>query len=98
MSYKKNNQSNPKSILGKAKDIYQGSAKILKDPTKAMIKVKFNLNQIGKRNIEQAKDASKTNLDKTKLSLLKLNITFETTSHRVSLTKAKLKSLLLSTL
>ena len=32
-----------------------------------MIKVKFNLNQIGKRNIEQAKDASKTNLDKTKL-------------------------------
>lgn len=67
MSYKKNNQSNPKSILGKAKDIYQGSTKILKDPTKAMIKVKFNLNQIGKRNIEQAKDASKTNLDKTKL-------------------------------
>ena len=67
MSYKKNNQSKPNSILGKAKDIYQGSAKILKDPTKAMIKVKFNLNQIGKRNIEQAKDASKTNLDKTKL-------------------------------
>ena len=31
MSYKKNNQSNPKSILGKAKDIYQGSTKILKD-------------------------------------------------------------------
>ena len=67
MSYKKNNQSNPKSILGKAKDIYQGSAKILKDPAKAMIKAKFNLNQVGKRNIEQAKDASKTNLDKTKL-------------------------------
>lgn len=67
MSYKKNNQSNPKSILGKAKDIYQGSTKILKDPAKAMIKVKFNLNQIGKRNIEQAKDSSKTNLDKTKL-------------------------------
>ena len=67
MSYKKNNQSNPKSILGKAKDIYQGSTKILKDPAKAMIKAKFNLNQIGKRNIEQAKDASKTNLDKTKL-------------------------------
>lgn len=67
MSYKKNNQSNPKSILGKAKDIYQGSTKILKDPAKAMIKAKFNLNQVGKRNIEQAKDASKTNLDKTKL-------------------------------
>ena len=67
MSYKKNNQSNPKSILGKVKDIYQGSAKILKDPAKAMIKAKFNLNQVGKRNIEQAKDASKTNLDKTKL-------------------------------
>ena len=67
MSYKKNNQSNPKSILGKAKDIYQGSTKILKDSTKAMIKAKFNLNQVGKRNIEQAKDASKTNLDKTKL-------------------------------
>ena len=67
MSYKKNNQSNPKSILGKAKDIYQGSAKILKDPAKAMIKAKFNINQVGKRNIEQAKDASKTNLDKTKL-------------------------------
>ena len=32
-----------------------------------MIKAKFNLNQVGKRNIEQAKDASKTNLDKTKL-------------------------------
>ena len=67
MSYKKNNQSKPNSILGKAKDIYQGSAKILKDPAKAMIKAKFNLNQIGKKNIEQAKDASKTNLDKTKL-------------------------------
>ena len=67
MSYKKNNQSNTKSILGKAKDIYQGSTKILKDPAKAMIKAKFNLNQVGKRNIEQAKDASKTNLDKTKL-------------------------------
>ena len=26
--------------------------KILKDPTKAMIKAKFNLNQVGKRNIE----------------------------------------------
>ena len=67
MSYKKNNQSKPNSILGKAKDIYQGSAKILKDPAKAMIKAKFNLNQVGKRNIEQAKEASKTNLDKTKL-------------------------------
>ncbi len=67
MSYKKNNQSKPNSILGKVKDIYQGSAKILKDPAKAMIKAKFNINQVGKRNIEQAKDASKTNLDKTKL-------------------------------
>lgn len=67
MSYKKNNQSKPNSILGKVKDIYQGSAKILKDPAKAMIKAKFNLNQIGKRNIKQAKDVSKTNLDKTKL-------------------------------
>ena len=37
MSYKKNNQSKPNSILGKAKDIYQGSAKILKDPAKEIL-------------------------------------------------------------
>ena len=38
MSYKKNNQSKPKSILGKVKDIYQGSAKIAKNPAKVLIK------------------------------------------------------------
>ena len=59
MSYKKNNQSNPKSILGKAKDIYQGSTKILKDPAKAMIKAKFNLNKLVKEILNKLKTLQK---------------------------------------
>ena len=55
MSYKKNNQSKPNSILGKVKDIYQGSAKILKDPTKAMIKAK----DIYQRSAKILKDPTK---------------------------------------
>lgn len=67
MSYKKNNQSKPNSILGKVKDIYQGSAKIAKNPAKVLIKAKTNLNKTGKDFINQSQDASKSNLDKTKL-------------------------------
>ena len=67
MSYKKNNQSKPNSILGKVKDIYQNTAKIAKDPAKALIKAKSNLNKTGKDFINQSQDASKSNLDKTKL-------------------------------
>lgn len=67
MSYKKNNQSKPNSILGKIKDTYQNTAKIAKDPAKALIKAKTNLNKAGKDFINQSQDASKSNLDKTKL-------------------------------
>lgn len=72
MSYKKNNQSKPNqsqpnSILGKIKDTYQSTAKIAKDPAKALIKVKSNLNKTGKDFINLSRDASKSNLDKTKL-------------------------------